>query len=40
MTKIYCIVWDKYRKFKNTKIQFIFKKALGLSTVYNKCGHE
>ena len=38
--KIYCNVCNKYRKFKNLKISYIFKKFLGLSIVYSKCGHE
>ena len=32
MMKIYCNVCDKYRKFKNPKISYIFKKTL-LSTI-------
>ena len=35
--KIYCIKWDKYRKFKNPKISHIFDKKLVLSIIYNKC---
>ena len=38
--KIYCNVYNKYRKFKNPKISCIFKKSLTLSIVYNMCGHE
>ena len=37
---IYCNVCDRYRKFKNLKISYTFKKALGLSIVCSKCGHE
>ena len=40
MIKIYCIVCDKCRKFKNLKISCIFKKASGLSVVCNKCGNQ
>ena len=40
MIKIYCNVCDKYRTFKNSKILYIFKSALGLSIVCIKCGHE
>ena len=36
---MYCNVHDKYRKFKKTKISYIFKKA-SLSIVYSKCGHK
>ena len=28
------------RKFKETKILYIFKKTSSLSIVYSKCGHE
>ena len=38
--KIYCNVCDRYRKFKNPKMSYIFKKALGLSIVCSKCDHE
>ena len=38
--KIYFIVCDNYRKFKKPKISYIFKKALGFSVVYSKCGNE
>ena len=34
------IVCDKYRKFKNPKISFIFKKTLVLSIICSKCGDE
>ena len=37
---MYCNVCNKYRKSKKTKISYIFKKALSLSLVYSKCGHE
>ena len=40
MTKIYCIVCDKYRKFKNPKISCILKKLLGLSIVCSKWSNE
>ena len=38
--KIYYNVYGEYRKSKHPKISSIFKKALGLSIVYSKCGHE
>ena len=41
--KICCNVFNvcnKYRKFKNPKISYAFKKTLDLSIVYSKCGHE
>ena len=37
---MHCSVCNKYRKSKKTKIPSIFKKALNLSIVYSKCGHE
>ena len=37
---MYCNVCNKYRKFKKNKTSYIFKKALSLSVVYSKCGHE
>ena len=39
MMKIYCNVCNEYRKFKNVKISYIFKK-IDLSIIYSKCGHE
>ena len=38
--KIYCNVCNKYRKFINPKISWIFNKTLSLSIVYSKYGHE
>ena len=40
MIKIYCIVCDNYRKFKNPKKSYICKKTLGLSFVRSKCDKE
>ena len=37
---MYFNVCNKYRKFKRTKISYIFKKILILSIVYSKCCHE
>ena len=37
---MYCNVCNKYRKFKNTEISYVFKKLLSLSIVYSKCSHE
>ena len=37
---MYCKVCNTCRKFQKTKISNIFKKALSLSIVYSKCGHE
>ena len=38
--KIYCSVCNKYRKCKDPKVSYIFKRTLDLSIVYSKCGHE
>ena len=35
--KMCCNVCNKYRKFKNHKISYIFKKTLDFSTVYSEC---
>ena len=40
MMKICCNVCSEYRKFKNHKISYIFKKILDLSINYSKCGHD
>ena len=39
---MHCNVCNKYRKFKKTKISYIFKKRSikALSIVYSNCGHE
>ena len=37
MKKIYCIVCGKYRKSKNPKIPYIFKKTLLCSFVFALC---
>ena len=37
---MYCNVCNKYRKFKTTKVSYIFYKTLNLSIAYSKCGHE
>ena len=37
---MYCNVCNKYRKFKETKISYNFKKTLNLSIIYSKSGHE
>ena len=38
--KKYCNVCNRYRKFKEGKVSYIFKKPLSLSIVYSKCGHQ
>ena len=40
MKKIYCIKCNKYRKFKNPKISYIFNKTLVLSIICDKCGSK
>ena len=40
MKKLYCIICGKYRKYKNTKISYIFEKTLVLCIIYSKCKNE
>ena len=40
MEKIYCLICDKYRKFKNPKISYIVEKPLALSIICSKCENE
>ena len=40
MIKICCTVCDKYKKFKNLKISYIFEKTSGLSIICSKFGNE
>ena len=37
MKKIYCVNWNKYRKFKNPKISFIFNESVVPSINCDKC---
>ena len=39
MKKIYCVICGKYRKFKNPKIPYIFKKNIR-SFYYLKCENK
>ena len=36
---IYCIIFGKYRKFKNPKISYIFEKTVP-SIICSKCKNE
>ena len=38
MKKIYCIKYNKYRKFKNPEISSILDKTLVLSIIVGDCG--
>ena len=38
MKEIYCINYNKYRKFKNPKISYMFNKTLVLSIIGDGCG--
>ena len=38
MKKRYCINCNKYRKFKNPKLPYIFNETLILSFILVKCG--
>ena len=40
MKKIYCVICDKYRKFKNSKISYLFEKTLDLFIISSKCENE
>ena len=40
MEKIYCVICGKYKKFKNSKISYIFEKTLVLSIICSKCESE
>ena len=33
MKKLYCVIYGKYRKFKNPKIPYIFEKTFVLSII-------
>ena len=37
MKKIYCVIFGKYRKFKNPKIHTFLKKTLALSIICSNC---
>ena len=40
MKKNYCIICDKYRKFKNRNMSCHFNKTLVFSINYGKCGSK
>ena len=40
ITKICCVICDKYRKFKNPKILYVFEKTLVLSIICSKCKND
>ena len=40
MKIIYCVIFGKYRKFKNPKISYIFQNALVLSIIWSKNKNE
>ena len=40
MKKIYCVICGKYRKSKNPKISYLFKKTLVLRIICSKYGKE
>ena len=40
MKIICCVIFGKYRKFKNPKISYIFQKALVLSIIWSKNKNE
>ena len=40
MTKLYCAICSKYRKFEKPKISYFLEKTLVLSVSYSKCKGE
>ena len=40
MKKLYCVSCGKYRKFKNSKISYIFEKTLVISIICSKCKNK
>ena len=40
MKKLYCIIFDKYRKFKNPRILYLLDKNLVVSIICSKCKNE
>ena len=40
MKKIYCLDCNKYKKFLNPKISYVFDKALVLFIIFSKCGYN
>ena len=40
ITKICCVICDKYRNFKNPKIFYVFEKTLVLSIICSKCKND
>ena len=40
MKKICCIKCNKYRKFKNPKLSFVFYKTSVFSLISDKCGNK
>ena len=40
MKKLHRVICDKFRKFQNPKISYIFEKSLVLSIVWSKCKNE
>ena len=40
MKKLYCVICVKYREFEESKISYIFEKALDLSVFSSKCKNE
>ena len=40
MKKVYCVIFGKYKKFKNPKISYILQKTLVLFIIYSKCNNK
>ena len=37
---MYCVICDKYRKFRKPKILYILEKTLVRSIIFSKCKNE
>ena len=40
MSKLYCVIYVKYRKFEKPKISYLLEKTLVLSIICSKCKNE
>ena len=40
MKKLYCVIYNKYRKFEKPKISYLLEKTLVLSIICSKCKND
>ena len=40
MTKLYCIICGKYKKFEKPKISYVLEKTLVISNICSKCKNQ